>query len=1741
MFAYAVVVLCARGAHAQVTLQDVVSFTANSNAKFVSNDGNFVSGLSANTSFRWTNAGGMISLGGIDAQENPPIATGASTSGAPVSVGTYDAYNNGQLQRSIARWTQNVGWQDLGQPPTSGETWDQINAPRISADGSTIVAMSQGGSNYKIWRWTNATGNWSLLTSENSWIAGSARINSDGSVIIANKVSGGAYRWSDPTGSFGSWQEIFLVFNSQAVATDLSADGNCVVGTYIIPGSEGQFNVHVFRWKIEFGIQSWLNCGTPVPKIDSAVALVSADGLVIAGTALKGLDRSAFRWTSQSGMTTLGGLPSGSTHAQINAINGNGSILVGQTWHVVSQVSTGFHAVRWTSANGFNNLGLPLGSTDASANAVNSDGTVVVGVVATAVNLGQYQYFTAFRWTAMSGIQKLGALATPIMPSDISTNGSVVVGSAQFGDLFSSNNAHASRDMGNHAFRWTNGGNVDLGVNTALGEIDSQSDMVSGNGLVGVGVARLYDEQTNQTRRKAFRFNSVGAKLSLSPLGGDQESFIGFGNVNTDLTTNNDHDSSQGGRCVSDDGTVVVGSSLNKNGEGSFCHAVAWSAGGVPISLGALNSDSSSTALAVSGDGSTVVGASIGGINSVTGQPFNLTAFRYHNGVLQDLGRLQGTGNSAAFFVSANGSVVVGTSIAFGEGNKSKVFRWTSAGMVENPHWPDDTLNDLYWPMAVSQDGNVILGMSEHYENNSEFTKIRRAFLWRQSSGALIALPEALRHIHSLSLSADGTIVAGSRDAEGQSQVACLWSEATEIIDLKIYLTDQGINMSARNPQQCGISADGHTVIAVDEVNGAESIFVVSGLNLVETSAPIIASIAPTSGTTLGGTAITITGTNLTGASSVTVGGVAATSVVVLSDILITAVTPAGIAGAKDVVVTTPLGTASATAAFSYINIVAPTGVAASDGLFTNKITVTWNAAVGATSYEIFRNGTIIGTSTTTQYDDPTATIGVNFSYAVKSVAATGSSELSTPPAIGWRAPEVPTGLNATDGTFTDKITVSWNAVPSATGYEVKRDGVTIRTAQVQTTTTFNDVVAVGQTFSYTVTASTPAGLGASSAANTGFINVLAPSNVAATDGAFTTRVDVTWNSVANAVGYQIFRSGTTGAIGSTTSALAFSDSLAVPGKKYNYSVKAISAAGSAVNPVVPSASSLINSGYRKVAAPLSVNASDGLADKVTVKWVASEGATGYSVYRTNPSGKVLAGSVTGNGVVTCDDVTAVMGTLYNYTVEAVSTAGASDASVGNTGYRMAPPTGVRASEGTMSTQVLVTWTAAANATGYEVLRRVNSGDTPVTVATVVGGTTVSGGDSGASPNAVYRYSVRANSAAGFSPESSVDTGYRGMPAPTQVAASDGAFESSIQVTWTPIVGATGYEVSRNGVVIAGSVSTSTHIDSFGTGALSLVNYLYTVKAKFGNQKSASSFGNYGWRGPIPRGVTASSVFSDRIDVRWIRLEGVQLYRVYRDGVQLSVKVIGNATHMQVQDTTATPSTTHTYTVRAVFALGLGPSSDSATGVRVSEDSNSLVGDDASSSESYKPSAAATNAASCSSPGTLDAPTNSQLNSLNGHDEIDGASADADGDPRTESQIRCDELFLIIAARIAVEHERLPALVTGVMVVEQPTVDMIDSQRRLRELELQATLDEDMDGILDACQRAEGDVDLSGTVDDCDMVAYISALESAELLIADLNCDGEMDSADLGCLLLAMSTSAAAPMEPLAPSSEGVR
>lgn len=82
--------------------------------------------------------------------------------------------------------------------------------------------------------------------------------------------------------------------------------------------------------------------------------------------------------------------------------------------------------------------------------------------------------------------------------------------------------------------------------------------------------------------------------------------------------------------------------------------------------------------------------------------------------------------------------------------------------------------------------------------------------------------------------------------------------------------------------------------------------------------APTITDVSPVSGSVLGGTEITITGTNLNSTTSVTIDGVEVTEFTVVSNTSVLAITPAGTVGAKDVTLTANAFDATLEGGFTY-------------------------------------------------------------------------------------------------------------------------------------------------------------------------------------------------------------------------------------------------------------------------------------------------------------------------------------------------------------------------------------------------------------------------------------------------------------------------------------------------------------------------------------------------------------------------------------------------------------------------------------------------------------------------------------------------------------------------------------------------------------------------------------------------------------------------------------------------------
>lgn len=158
---------------------------------------------------------------------------------------------------------------------------------------------------------------------------------------------------------------------------------------------------------------------------------------------------------------------------------------------------------------------------------------------------------------------------------------------------------------------------------------------------------------------------------------------------------------------------------------------------------------------------------------------------------------------------------------------------------------------------------------------------------------------------------------------------------------------------------------------------------------------PAITDVSPSGGPTAGGTNITITGSNLTGATGVTIGGTAATNVTVVDDTTITATTPAGTAGAKDVAVTTSGGSGTGTGLFTYYTAPTVTGISPTGGPTAGGTSVTitgtnFTGAIGVTIGGAAATGVTVVNATTITAATPAGTAGAK-DVAVTTAGGTGT------------------------------------------------------------------------------------------------------------------------------------------------------------------------------------------------------------------------------------------------------------------------------------------------------------------------------------------------------------------------------------------------------------------------------------------------------------------------------------------------------------------------------------------------------------------------------------------------------------------------------------------------------------------------------------------------------------------------------------------------------------------------------
>lgn len=242
-----------------------------------------------------------------------------------------------------------------------------------------------------------------------------------------------------------------------------------------------------------------------------------------------------------------------------------------------------------------------------------------------------------------------------------------------------------------------------------------------------------------------------------------------------------------------------------------------------------------------------------------------------------------------------------------------------------------------------------------------------------------------------------------------------------------------------------------------------------------------------------------------------------------------------------------------------------------------NRAAIRWTASTdnkAVTGYRVYRNGTQVGTATTTTFNDATVQPATTYSYTVRAFdaannvsAASSALSVTTPAAPDTQAPTVPSNVQRVSATH-NRVAIRWTASTdnkAVTGYRVYRNGAQIGTA---TTTTFSDTtVQATTTYSYTVRAFDAANNVSAASTALSVVTPAAPDTQAPTAPTGLVKnkvkaesVSMKWNASTDnraVTGYNVYRNGV---LLKTVTELKHKDKTVNPGTTYTYTVKAFDA-----------------------------------------------------------------------------------------------------------------------------------------------------------------------------------------------------------------------------------------------------------------------------------------------------------------------------------------------------------------------------------------------------------------------------------------------------------------------------------------------------------------------------------------------------------------------------------------------------
>lgn len=540
---------------------------------------------------------------------------------------------------------------------------------------------------------------------------------------------------------------------------------------------------------------------------------------------------------------------------------------------------------------------------------------------------------------------------------------------------------------------------------------------------------------------------------------------------------------------------------------------------------------------------------------------------------------------------------------------------------------------------------------------------------------------------------------------------------------------------------------------------------------------------------------------------------------------------------------------------------------------------------------------TVTGLTPSTAYSfQAKARNGANIETAISS-AASGTTLIAPPVA--------PVNLIAT--ATSSQITVSWDSVQGAAGYDIQADGTIINTG---TSTTYTHIpLPAGTPHTYQVRARNAGGPGnwSTQITKSTLPNLPdIPVNLSAVPQS--TSITVTWNNVPGATGYDIEVDGVLTNNGPNTN---YIHSSLIPGTHHTYRVRSINPGGKS------DWSAPVNATTTQESSPVPANLTAIVSQtEISLTWDEINGVSGYDIE--------VDGVTLDNNINTGYTHTNLApGSQHIYRVRSKKGGILSDWSAAVISTTLTDAFGIppNITATASDTTVTISWSAVTGAAGYDIEADGAAMDNETSTSAIL---------SGLQPKTNHTYRVRARSEAETS-EWSQPIQITTFALPTPIILNAVSDETTIDVVWNTTNAALVYDLEADGTIVPDIQSTSYTCSGFTPNT----QHVFRVRARNGNDTS-------NWSIPLTKSTMFSGVNvptglfammkNTSAAIVWQPMDGAVSYGIETDGV-----LTENITDTRYIHTGLLPGTEHTYRVRANNDTGAGGWSPAITVMTIPE------------------------------------------------------------------------------------------------------------------------------------------------------------------------------------------------------------